>query len=203
VTDPLRGRDRWAERYATDPWDARAPSAWVMQACARIPGASCLVDIAAGAGRHAAPLARTGRSVIAVDFVEMAIRQAARHGGVLGVVADAWSLPFADGTLEAILCTNFLERDLIESLKALLRPGGYLIYETYTSDHLRLVEEKRARAPRSASYLLKPGELTRLLSPFRILDSREGLVDDSAGERYCASALAQRPQEEHRGPTGL
>jgi SAM-dependent methyltransferase len=193
VTDPLRGRERWAERYAAEPWDPRAPSAWVMSACARIPRELCVVDIAAGAGRHAAAVAETGRTVVAVDFIEAAVRQAARHPSLLGVVADAWLLPFAYGTLEAILCTNFLERDLVEDLKALLRPGGYLVYETYTVDHLRLVEERRVRAPRNPAYLLQPGELTRLLAPFEILDSREGLVHDDAGERHCASALVRKP----------
>ena len=193
MSDPQRGRGRWAQRYADEVAEERPPSPWVIGACARIPREYTLVDIAAGTGRHAGALARIGRLVIAVDFVEIAIRHAThRHGRVAGVVADAWSLPFAHGRLDAILITNFLERDLFEELKMLLRPGGYIVYETYTLEHLGLVEAGRARAPRSEAYLLNPGELTRLLAPFEILDTREGHVRDEAGERYCASALAQR-----------
>jgi SAM-dependent methyltransferase len=205
VTDPQRGRARWAQRYADDAADDRPPSPWVMNACLRIPDTCTIVDIAAGTGRHAGALSRTGRNVIAVEFVEIAIRHAThRNRPLAGVVADAWSLPFAHGSLDAILVTNFLERDLFEELKMLLRPGAHIVYETYTMEHLRLVEAGRARAPRSEAYLLQPGELTRLLAPFEILDAREGHIRDEAGERYCASAVARKAQApgQRAGSTG-
>jgi SAM-dependent methyltransferase len=164
-----------------------------MAACARLPVENTIVEVAAGNGRHAAALARAGRHVVAVDFVEGAIRQAAGCGALVhGVVADVSWMPLRPGSVESLLCTNFLERSLFGDFKALIRPGGFLIYETYTVQHLALVEAGRARAPRSAAYLLEPGELARLVAPFAIVDAREGYVRDDAGERYCASALAQK-----------
>ena len=186
-------RERWATRHGGAENQDRAPSSWVMSACDRIPIEHVIVDIAAGTGRHAAPLARAGRNVIALDFVESAVRRAVgAHALVHGVVADVWSLPLRAASVHAVLVANFLERALFEDLKALLGPGGFLVYETYTVDHRQLVEAGRARAPRSAAYVLEPGELARLVAPLEILDQREGYVNDAAGERFCASVLARR-----------
>ncbi len=186
-------RERWAERYASADNQDRAASAWVMAACARIPIEHPIFDIAAGIGRHAGPLAREGRNMIALDFVESAVQRAAQaHALVHGVVADVWSPPLRGASVHAMLVTNFLERALFEDLKALLAPGGFLVYETYTVDHRQLVEAGRARAPRSAAYLLEAGELARLVAPLEVLDQREGYVNDAAGERFCASVLARK-----------
>ena len=193
MSEGTSDRQRWTERYASDIRASDAPSDWVIQACARIPHGALVLDIAAGSGRHATPLARLGHHVVALDFVELAVRRAVlRHVRVLGVVATIWSLPLRPKSADAVLCANFLERAFFDDLKALLKPGGLLIYETYTLEHRTLVEAGRARAPRSPDYLLAPGELGRLVAPLEILDSREGLVKDGAGERYCASIIAQK-----------
>jgi hypothetical protein len=130
---------------------------------------------------------------VALDFVEEAVRQAARrHPLIFGVVADVFHLPIGSAGLAGILCVNFLERTLFPLLGDLLEPGGLLVYETYTMDQLELVREGRARAPTDPRYLLEPGELLRLVHPLRVLDWREGLVDDQAGTRYVASVVARR-----------
>jgi SAM-dependent methyltransferase len=197
MTDTRADRERWAARYAADPSDDRPPSAWVMEACTRIPAHLAILDFAAGSGRHAAALARQGRPVIAMDFVEEAIRRAtsAETGGlVYGIVADVMTLPIRRGSVDAVLCTNFLVRSLFADLKGLIKPGGFLVYETYIMEHRTLVEAGRVRAPRSPDYLLEPGELLRLVAPLEILAHREGYVHDGAGERYCASVLCRKSE---------
>lgn len=152
-----------------------------------------MVDLASGEGRHAVAIAATGRPVVAVDFVESAVRDAARSGlGVSGVVADVAALPFAPATLPALVCVNFLDRAQFPRYIALLEPGGHLVYETYTVEHLTLVAAGRARAPRNPDYTLAPGELKSLVEPLAVLQYREGLVRDADGERHVASVLAQK-----------
>lgn len=192
MSDSRADRERWEARYAEDTPGERAPSPWVMEAVRRLPAGLTLVDMAAGAGRHARPIAQLGHQVVAVDFVEAAVRRAASEQRVLGLVADASLLPFRPETLEAILVVNFLDRAVVSQLVTLLEPGGFLIYETYTVAHLALVEQGRARAPRDPRYTLRPGELRELVAPLRVLDYREGLVHDEAGERHCASIVARR-----------
>src|SRR5207253_2040379 len=85
-------RERWAVRWAEPDSGTRAPSRWVLERCLELPAALSLCDLACGRGRHAVPLARAGRTVIGVDFVERAVRVSAAiddgsAGRVLGVVA--------------------------------------------------------------------------------------------------------------------
>ena len=149
--------------------------------------ASLILDLAAGRGRHAVPLTAAGRRVIAVDIAEHAVAAARRaaSGALEGVVADVAALPFRKGAADAVLCVNFLDRSLFPHLQRLLRPGGRLVIETYSTQQLTL-----ERGPRNAAFLLQPGELPMLVAPMRVLESREGLVRDAAGERYVASVLA-------------
>jgi tellurite methyltransferase len=193
MSDELGDRERWAARYAANTADERPPSEWVLAACERIPRHWLILDLAAGAGRNAIALARNGRTMVALDFVEEAVRRAAAASALVhGVVADMRWLPIRSGSIDAVVCTNFLVRPLFEDLKALLRPGGFLVYETYTLEHRALVEAGLARAPRSPDYLLQPGELLHLVAPLEIIDQREGHVRDTAGERYCASVVARK-----------
>ena len=187
-----RERQRWDQRYAADLRLARAPSAWVVEHCLALPADAVVVDVAAGSGRHARALAERGRRVVAVDFVERAVRAACATPGVWGVVADAARLPFADGSLDAILVVNFLDRALIATFARLLRPRGVLVAETYTLEHRALVDAGRARAPTNPAYMLEPGELPRLVDPLAVVASREGVVRDEAGERHVASVVARK-----------
>ena len=49
-----------------------------------------------------------------------------------------------------------------------LRPGGLLIYETFTR-----AQAERGR-PTDPAHLLEPGELRRLVAPLAVLREREG-----------------------------
>ena len=171
----------------------RGPSAWVVARCLELPAHHLIVDVAGGDGRHARALAERGRLVVTADFVEPAVA-AARSGSarVLGLVADAAALPFAPGTLDAVLVTYFLERALFPELAALLRPGGALVAETFTVDHLRLAERGGTPSPRSPDHLLLPGELRALVAPLEVRAYHEGPVRDGGGERVVAGVVAVR-----------
>ena len=106
------------------------------------------------------------------------------------VVADARELPFRGGSLGAVVCVSFLDRALFPVILSLLQPRGVLVYETFTIDHLALVEEGRAHGPRNAAYLLGRGELRTLVAPLAVLEYEERLVADEVGERHVARAVA-------------
>jgi SAM-dependent methyltransferase len=188
---PSDRRAHWENRYAECGVADRPASAWVIRACRHTEGT--VVDLAAGVGANGAALAALGRTVVAVDFVETAVRLArGRHQRVQGIVADAAALPFAPSSLDTIVCTNFLDRTLFPVLANLLRPGGHLVYETYTALQLTIGGRGRRRGPRDRAFLLEPGELPRLVRPLEVIEFREGLVRDERGRRYCASILARK-----------
>ena len=192
-------RERWERRYAAA-LDAGAriappppPSAWVLERVRSLGPGARDADIGCGMGRHAVPLVRMRFRVIAVDIVERAVAATVRaEPAVEGIVADARALPIRDASFDAIVCVSYLDRSLFPTLRALLRPGGILVYETFTTKHAALVEAGRSHGPRTAAYLLEPGELRSLVTPLEIIDTREGLVVDSAGERHVASVVARK-----------
>jgi SAM-dependent methyltransferase len=166
-------RQQWEARHAAaEPHDAEGPSPWVMRQARILATGARIVDLAAGRGRHAVPLARAGYRVVAVDIADAAVhaaRAAAPH--VDGIVADAAHLPLRDACADAVLCVRFLDRALFPHLHRLLRPGGRLILETFTREHLRL-----GTGPRSPAHLLEAGELPSLVGPLQAVEYREGYV---------------------------
>ncbi len=156
-----------------------------------LPRDALVLDVAGGTGRHAEPIARGGRTVILVDFVHRAVAAAAaRHERILGVVADANALPFGREAFHAIVCVSFLDRSLFKAFAEMLKPGGVLVYETFTRGHLDVVAGGRAHGPRNAAYLLEAGELPTLVTPLIVQEREEGLVVDDAGERHVARVMA-------------
>lgn len=189
---PRDERAHWEARYterAAEP--EHAPSPWVIRQCLALSPHVVIVDVAGGTGRHAVPLARAGRCVIVMDFIARAVQAARRRErAVLGIVADVRALPMRNASVEAIVCVNFLDRALFPSFVAMLRPGGVLVYETFTRDHLDLVQAGRAHGPRNVAFLLAPGELRELVAPLAIREYAEGVVQDEAGERHIARIVA-------------
>lgn len=187
------GRGRWSERYRDADSQERDPSAWLIDAAQLVPPDATIADLAGGLGRHARVLASHGRPVVLVDFIEGAVAMARRASPqIRGVVADLWMLPFAGASFGGVLVANFLERELFPSIRGLVKPGGLLLYETFTTAHAALVASGKARGPTSLHYLLAPGELRKLVAPMEILRYREGVVEDAAGVRACASVVARQ-----------
>lgn len=192
-SEGARDREKWEELYASGARVDRPPSTWVLETMAALPNDGPVADIAGGNGRHAVPLARAGRSVVLVDIVEMAVAAArTREPSLCGIVAETTRLPLRRGRFDAVLVVNYLDRKLFPDLVALLAPGGYLVYETYTTAHLALVARGEARGPHSRAYVLNPGELATLARPLEIVSSFEGEVEDEAGRRCCARLVGQR-----------
>lgn len=192
AAEPIDDRTRWLHRYAErGVEEEREPSAWVVERCTTLRRDALVLDLAGGAGRHAAAVAQTGRTVVVIDFIDQAVAAAAaRHPNILGAVADVRALPIREASVDAVVVVSFLNRSLFPAIQRLLTPGGSLVYETFTLQHLDVVKQGRARGPRNAEYLLKPGELPQLAAPLEIVEHEECLVADGAGERHVARLVA-------------
>jgi SAM-dependent methyltransferase len=154
----MSDRAEWERRHAAQP-TRTAPSPFVVGAVRRaaraFPGGMAL-DLAAGAGRHTAALCEAGMRAVALDRARAAVQRiAAEIPDARGMVADAMALPFAGTPFSAIVQTCFLERSALPALAALLRPGGYLIVETFL-----VLQFERTGHPRR-EHCLEPGELER------------------------------------------
>ena len=86
------------------------------------------------------------------------------------------------GHFDLILCFFYLERSLFPFLKAALRPGGLIVYKTYTVDQKRIGDR-----PMNKAHLLEPQELLHAFQDFRVLYYQE-LVSG----RRVAQMIAQK-----------
>jgi tellurite methyltransferase len=126
------------------------------------------LDLAMGHGRHAVALARAGWRAFGVDITAGAVRDgvsaaAAEGFVVLGWCADLTAHPLPRERFDLIVVTRYLQRDLFPSIREAVAPGGFVVYETFTTAQCAL-----GTGPRSADHLLEPGELRRLFDGFDV-----------------------------------
>ncbi len=92
---------------------------------------------------------------------------------------------FPEALFSLILCLQYLQRSLFQQMAAALRPGGVLVFETFTKAQLNY-----SGGPRNPAYLLESGELRTAFPGLHTLFYREL----NAGQGI-ASLVAQKPQK--------
>lgn len=157
------------------------------------------LDLACGTGRDAVYLASCGWDVTAVDILpdalararDLARRCAAAIVPIRFCCADLELEPRAEAAtdwctppFDLIAGFRYLHRPLLRRLPELLRPGGSLIWETFTTLH-----RTRHGRPASDARVLRPGELRELL--LHDLDVRE-YEEVWQGEAHTARIWATR-----------
>jgi tellurite methyltransferase len=140
-----------------------------------------------GRGRHALLLARHGFETFGVDIKHEAVREAtasaAREGlRIRGWCADLSVSPLARGFFDVVVVARYLQRDLFDVIKDAVKPGGYVIYETFT-----VAQVAHGAGPRSPDHLLRPGELRSRFADWDVL-----FYDEVDEEDAVARLVAQR-----------
>ena len=186
---------KWDARYAAAPVVEPRP-AWILEHHAHLlPPHGTALDLACGLGGNALWLARRGFGVAAWDLSAVAIERVdaeARRAGVTiaATVRDAKSLASELEAFDVIVVAHFLDRSVIPAVRAALRPGGLLFYQTFTTEH-----RSTAQGPMNPDFLLRPNELLGLFADWRILVYREegrvGALD--LGLRDVACLVVRKP----------
>lgn len=184
-------RERWDRKFAgSDFIYGTEPSPFLADNAELLPAQGKALDVAAGEGRNAVFLARQGLEVDAVDISEVGLDKARRFAVEAGVtintiVADLNDYVPAKNSYDVVVVFNYLQRDLIDDLKAALKPGGLVIYETYTVAQLDIPGAHRLKR----EYLLELGELQTMFEDFEILEYAETADEYKA----VASLIARKP----------
>ena len=180
-------RERWEAKHRGNATESGPASDFLVEH-AHLLIAGCTLDLAAGTGRNAAFLSARGHMVIAVDvsWAGLAhVRAAAPRVACVQMDLDAPG--FRAGTAANVVVVSFLDRRLFAQVACWLRPGGVLLWDTF------LVDQRTIGHPREAAFLLGRGELVeRLRGEFRILVSREGLVEDQGRPAFRSGVVARR-----------
>jgi SAM-dependent methyltransferase len=184
-------KNRWNARYTDRPDSWTQPDEFLTRMYDQFlldHAAGVALDLAGGAGRNSIFLVERGWRVDLVDVSEVALdlaREKARW-----VKAST-----GDGTLNAkavdlntvadlgqdqynlIIVFYFLRRELFPALIAALKPGGVLIYRTYTIDRMNV-----PGGPTDAAYLLQANELREAFDSLDILHYNETKSGKAAAE---------------------
>jgi len=170
---------------------ALVPAAWLTMHRHLLTGVDAL-DVACGRGRHALWLAEQGYRVTAIDRDSDALRELSEEalGRGLSIATGLVDLErgsdvFPAEVVDVIVVVHYLHRPLFPQLLAALRPGGVLVYETFTT-----AQAARGK-PTNPDFLLRPGELRDLAGSLDVLAWREGEFDG----REVSSVVAQKPRD--------
>jgi SAM-dependent methyltransferase len=152
-----------------------------------------VLDLACGEGRHTLAAGQLGAEVVAVDRDETRMATARELAAAHDLAVD-WRVvdlegPWPEfGDFDAVLVFNYLDRARMADIRDLVAPGGLLIMESFLAGQREL-----GWGPTSEDHLLRPGELARLVAPFRVEHGREVLEPvDAERWRAVASVLARR-----------
>lgn len=182
---------------------AEAPAGILAELWPLLPTGAAL-DLACGRGRNAIFLAEHGRPVTAVDWspaaldllekraqaLNLPVRRIPRiekakpaRAGIDLVEADLESAQLEVNGYFLILCVRYLQRSLFPQICRALRPGGMLLFETYTKAQLDF-----SGGPRNPAHLLDKGELRRAFPELQTIFYRE-----LRAEQGIASLAARKP----------
>jgi tellurite methyltransferase len=168
---------------------AEAPAGILMELWPLLPAGAAL-DLACGRGRNALFLAEHGRHVTSVDWsgaaldileerakaLKIPVRRIQRideakqltRAGIDLLHADLEEVTLPVNRYSLILCVRYLQRSLFPQICRALRPGGMLLFETYTRAQLDFSD-----GPRDPAHLLNPGELRRAFPELEVVFYRE------------------------------
>jgi SAM-dependent methyltransferase len=155
-----------------------------------------VLDLACGNGRNGLLLASRGWRVCFADRDQEKLTGIASQAVFAESGSELWQVdlevpgtePLADRQFDAIVVFNYLHRPLMPALRSALRPGGLLMYETFTE------AQREFGRPRNPDFLLKAGELRSYFQDWQILHSEETVLSSPA--RAVARLIVRRPEAE-------
>jgi 2-polyprenyl-3-methyl-5-hydroxy-6-metoxy-1,4-benzoquinol methylase len=186
---------KWDKQHAAS-HGSDQPSAFLKEALLSgswaIPRGRAL-DIATGKGRNAIFLAEQGFDVVAIDVSPVALDEARRRaaGKSLSISwrqADLEHIELPETRYDLVVNFNYLERSLFPQIKAALKAGGYVVFETY------LIGQETKGRPKNPAFLLRHNELLDAFRDLRVLWYREGKFAHTGEAAFRAGILAEKTE---------
>jgi SAM-dependent methyltransferase len=159
-----------------------------------LPAKGVALDLACGLGGNSLLLAQSGLDVLSWDVSPVAIAKLQQLASQQALkirteVRDVIRFPPDKQSVNVLLVSHFLVREMAADLVAALKPGGLLFYQTFCQDKVSEV------GPRNPDYLLADNELLRMFAGLKIRVYREEslLGQRDLGWRNQAMLVAEKP----------
>ena len=186
-------RQRWDEKYAAKPVpDKIVPDDWLVEQVSGLqPGRA--LELACGLGHNAIWLALQGWRVDAVDISPPGLASAAQLAQIYAarvnwIAADLDEFMPAEHAYDVVIVFRFLDRVRLPALvQQALRPGGRLIYETFTAAHI----DRPNSHMKNSAFALQPLELPRMFPQFEVVSYAECAL----ANRDVARLVAIKPNQ--------
>lgn len=182
----------WNQKFSEQSHTSLEPDPFLVSAydefLSGLPAGSAL-DVASGAGRHSIWLAQRGWRAKLLDISDVGIGLAERNSSrALGPVRKEFLIhtevtdlnqmqDFSVEQYDLVLVFFYLQRELFPALISALKPGGFLLYKTYTTD-----QQNFSGGPSNPEFLLKPNELLHAFNSLRVLNYHETTQNKSVAE---------------------
>ncbi len=132
-----------------------------------LPSSGSALDLACGLGGNAVLMANHGLAVSAWDISEVAVAKLRAFAREQNLNIEAETRSLFEGNLgekrfDVIVVAHFLDRALAPEITEALKPGGLLLYQTFT------LAGADSSGPKTSSYRLGEGELPQLFSALRV-----------------------------------
>jgi tellurite methyltransferase len=152
-----------------------------------------VLDLACGTGENGLHLAGLGLPVVLADRSAEALEVARRAAADRGLNPEFWQVdleagadPLPEEHYRGMLVFHYLHRPLVPHIRAAIRPGGLLIYETFTA------EQAKYGRPHNPDFLLQPGELAGWFEDWETIHYFEGLIESP--RKAVAQIVCRKPR---------
>ena len=177
-------KEFWDSRYADEEWAyGKEPNVYFKEQLKKIRAGRLLLP-ADGEGRNSVHAAREGWEVTAFDLSisgrDKALSLAAEHNVEIDyLVGNLADMDFPEGSFDAmaLVFAHFpphLKLDFHHKLTGYLKPGGTVILEAFSVEHLKYsTANPAAGGPKNPDMLFKKSEINQLFPEFEILELTE------------------------------
>src|SRR6185312_12078429 len=181
-------KSSWNKKYSEGSHSSLEPDPFMVSAYDEFLSGSApglALDVAGGVGRHSIWLAQRGWRIKLLDISDVGIKQAEANAKSTGTAASIY-LEVRDlhvmqdlgrEQYDLVVVFFFLQRDLFPAVAAALKPGGLLIYKTYTAE-----QKNFAGGPSHPMFLLEPNELLHAFSSMHVLHYHETIQGKGVAE---------------------
>jgi tellurite methyltransferase len=174
----------WDERYRAEGTKYSAPTPLLVETAQKLkPGGA--LDLACGTGRNAVWLAEHGWTVTAVDGSASAIETLRQRCPAVDARAgdlEKHEFAITEANWDLIAVCYYLQRDLFESVKRGVKPGGVALVIVH------MIEPGHEQS----RFSVQPGELAKYFEGWEILHSYEGKPRDPEHKRAVAEIVARK-----------